>query len=414
MFGVTFSNIPPAAALTIHFFMGILFTAALLTCKRISIKGSGWVQVVTTCIKFMPLIVAAFIGIIIASISGGSTAEAEVATAATQTTFTPLTRMLRIFGVMPAVLFAYDSFINVASMTRRVKNGEKRMPFIIFFGLTVIIVLYTLVGFSSALTKTSTVSDMFKLLTTDQSVAFYLGKFIDVTIFVSAFGVLNGISMVYDTAMTNLVEIGALAGSEKAKKKFGKHTSLFYMVVTLSVLFIISGLVSIPFGTDIIIDGISSYVSMIFFIVYGAVVLLYTIKRKRFEITKLNPVAFYTSAISSVIGISIAVIFFVVSVITDTVSSEFSTLGWGLFADYGFQLRSFLPLVIFFLYILALFVLHVVNVFLVKREGRDVLAIIAAQKPQVEEEEEGCDSSCDSEKGCGLKGEAKETEKSTE
>lgn len=240
---------------------------------------------------------------------------------------TPGSRIVKIFFVLPAVLFAYDSFLNVASMTGRVKNGERRMPLILFMGLSIVIVLYTLIGLASALTETSTVSQMFSRLTTDENVAFYIGKFIDVMLFISAFGVLNGIAMVFDTATTNLCDEEIFVGSRKAKKKFGKkHASLLYVVVLFTFFVLFFAAVSIPFGTDVFVDGISNYTTLVFFIIYGSVIALYTFKRHRFELTRINSPLFYVSSILAIVSIVVLEGFYVVSLILDIVNSSVSTI----------------------------------------------------------------------------------------
>lgn len=63
MLGTTFEGYSPSVVMTIHIVMGVLFTAAILITKRISIKGSGYIQIVTTVIKFLPLIATALIGL---------------------------------------------------------------------------------------------------------------------------------------------------------------------------------------------------------------------------------------------------------------------------------------------------------------------------------------------------------------
>lgn len=379
MLGAKFSNFSPASVLAINLMMGLVFTLSILAFKRLSIRGSGYIQVVTTCIKFLPLIAAAFVGIFVASF--GQTGTVESASVAASEVFDPTTRMLKIFGVMPAVLFAYDSFLNVASMSGRIRRGEKRIPLILFLGLTIVIALYTLIGLASALTKSTTVGEMFAKVTSDKTAGYYLGKFVDVTIFVSAFGVLNGITMVFDSTTSDLCDIGIFYGSERAKKRFGKKASLFYVLSLLAFFFIFFALVSIPFGTDVFIDGISSYTSIVFFIVYCSVIALYAIKRKRFQVAKLNSTLFYASAILSVLGLSVSMVFFTIKLVKDIVESDVSTLGWGILFDYGYKFRPFLPLLLLFLYLFFLFLIHIGNAYLVKREGRDVFAIIESQKP---------------------------------
>lgn len=375
--GVNFSNLGGSMVITIHLLIGILFTISLLVVKRLSIKFSGNVQSVTTILKFIPLVTAALIGLFVASFgTTNGEASATVNSAATDGS-----KILKIFAVIPAVLFAYDAFLNVANMQNRVKKGEKRTPFIILLGVSIIVILYTLVGLASALTGKQTVGAMFELAVSSQnSFAKVIAKVIDIFIFISALGVLNGMVMVFDTGAQDLCDAGVFFGSEKAKARYGKNASLIYVGAILAFFFILSALLSIPIGSDILVDGITNYATLLFFLIYGIVIFLYLLKRSEFtKVRKINAPLFFVSATISILGIVVTIVFFIVKIFEDVFGGATSTLGWGGFADGGVQIPSFVPLIMLFLYMLAFPFIHFMNVFLVKREGRDVFKVIKAE-----------------------------------
>lgn len=117
--------------------------------------------------------------------------------------------MLRVFAVLPAVLFAYDAFLNVASMTNKVKDGERRMPFIIGIGMLVITILYSMVGLSSVITDQTSIGGMVGLLAKgNEQLTKALSFTVNILIFVSAFGVTNGLTAVLNRDVQNLYDSG--------------------------------------------------------------------------------------------------------------------------------------------------------------------------------------------------------------
>lgn len=210
-------------------FLGLGLLFFLLMIKRISIRTTGIIQTVTTFLKFLPLIVGVFAGIIVRAMGTEGVNNAFVSGPWLEESST--TRILKVFAVLPAVLFAYDAFLNVASMTNKVKEGERRMPFIIGIGMLIITILYSMVGLSSVLTDQTTIGGMVSLIAKDnQKVTKALEFTVNILIFVSAFGVTNGLTAVLNRDVQNLYDLGVWFGTPKLKARFGERGALFYIV----------------------------------------------------------------------------------------------------------------------------------------------------------------------------------------
>lgn len=122
--------------------IGLLVSLVALSINLISIKFAGHIQTITTVLKFIPLLLALFIGIVLPNThnAGG------------QNHFT--VGEFSVSGLiagLPAALFAYDSFLNVGSLAGKTKGGEKTVSKIVILGMIAVVVLYSLVAISAIL-----------------------------------------------------------------------------------------------------------------------------------------------------------------------------------------------------------------------------------------------------------------------
>lgn len=364
----------------VNLLIAIVLLSFLLFVKNISIKTTGVIQSVTTVLKFLPLIFAVGIGIYVFLTTGPG--ETQNAFIVGKGLADPTgTRIIRVFAVLPAVLFAYDSFLNVASMTNRVRNGEKRMPLIIGLGMLVIAILYTLVGLSSVISGESRIDGMLRLLTSDENTKSALSFTLNIFIFISAFGVTNGMTAVLDSDVRNLCKLGVFYGSKRLYRKYGERTGLIYTSIILSFWFLMFLTISLSVQSDAFIDGFSNFPTVVFFLIYATLILGYSFQRERYPMKKINSVAFYLSAVSAVVGIYLAQTMWFISQINDIRLSDHSTIGWGASLTNGLVFPTYIPLITLLLYIAMIFIGHYTNIYLTKRyEKRDVLATINTER----------------------------------
>lgn len=373
-------KLEPRMAILTNMFLGLGLLFFLLMIKRISIRTTGIIQTVTTFLKFLPLIVGVFAGIIVRAMGTEGVNNAFVAGPWLEES--SATRILKVFAVLPAVLFAYDAFLNVASMTNKVKEGERRMPFIIGIGMLIITILYSMVGLSSALTDQTTIGGMVSLIAKDnQKIKQILEFTVNILIFVSAFGVTNGLTAVLNRDVQNLYDLGVWFGAPKLKARFGGRGALFYIVGLVMFWFVILIVLSQIFATDVLLDGLSNYPTLIFFVVYGMIVAGYWFKRKKLKtIKKINNKFFWVTSVVSVVGIGVSILFWIASQIYEMTYATTSGIGWGGFNANDFTFSPVVPLLVVLPYLLFMFGAHFLNIYLTKKyEKRDVVELVASQ-----------------------------------
>lgn len=155
--------------------------------------------------------------------------------------------------------------------------------------MLIVATLYTFVGLSSALTDQTHVSSMATLLTSDEKWKSGLKTTVNFLIFVSALGVTNGMTAVLNREAQNLYNLGVWFGSPKLKARFGENGALFYILGVVGFWATLLVAISQPFQTDVLVDGLSNYPTLVFFVIYAMIIAGYWFKRKRFtSVKKIN------------------------------------------------------------------------------------------------------------------------------
>lgn len=146
-----------------------------------------------------------------------------------------------MLSALPAVLFAFDAFINVASMRNKLKQPAK-LPAVVIVGMVSVVVLYLLIALSAILHGSGMVSGapfappvaglgiFDQIFGTDTAIA--MGKFVVVFLLISTFGVMNGISAAAVSIHEQAIETNTIFGAKTATKKFGlRKTILGYAIL---------------------------------------------------------------------------------------------------------------------------------------------------------------------------------------
>ncbi len=305
-----------------HVLIGVIFTLLFLLVNFFSIKASGIVQQITTILKFIPLIFAFIVGVILPMTNN---AGGQNAFHANRFTFQGL------IVALPGVLFAYDAFMSVTTLTNKVKNGEKRVPTIVLVGMLSIIVLYTLIAISSILHNSGSIQELLTNVL-PQSTIKPIGAIIFGFIVISTFGVLNGIAAATVSVFEENANNNTFFGMKSLKNanKTNRFISALYIFMTITFWILIIGVPSIILDKDYLFDGFSNFPTLFFFVIYGIVIFKYTLKRKTFETKKINKYIFNVAAWIAIIGI-----FFVIGYlffghfIVDTIIHTKAHSSWG-------------------------------------------------------------------------------------
>ena len=368
----------------VHAIVGFVIAAGFVLLNYISIKSSGIVQQVTTILKWIPLIAVAALGILLATTNEipGTTGNHYGHNAFTNGQSFKFTGML---AAIPAVLFAFDAFLAAPTLSKKIRGGVKKVPLVVIIGILSCLSLYLLIALSAVLHGTGYVSSTPLLGGTidgtgifDQlfkhNTAVIIGQLVMIFLFISTWGVLNGITATMVTTTEQAVETETIVGSRFAKNKF-KHYSLWFSIATYGFWFILFLITTAITGSDAVVDGLSNFTSLFFFGIYGYVILRYTLKRSEVKVSKINNKLFYIFAWIAIIGIG----FFVAYSLTygffiNAIINPHNSSGWGLFASHGIGMELWQSSIVFFSMLILFITAPVLNYFwLTKKKKRQVL-----------------------------------------
>ena len=372
-----------------HALVSFGISAFVLAINYLSVHASGRIAQITTILKWVPLVLVAFLGIIFATTNNNPTNPVP----ATRSIFgqnsfangRPFT-LTGLLAALPAVLFAYDAFLGTLSLKDKIKGGEKTLPLVVVVGLGSVIILYTLIALSAVLHGSGVVSGailganvssglgIFDQVFTGKTAEVF-GKLVIAFLAISTFGVINGISAAGVANVEQAAETNTIFGAKTLKRKFGE-TKGVYILHGLIHLFwsLVLYIPAIALDTDAIVDGISNFPTLFFFAIYAIIILLYTLKRPKLNSSKINNKLFLTFAwiaiigILWVVGLQIYYTFFMEAILNpDTKTS------WGLYVAPT-KITQIQSLYITFSFLAIFIGLPFINKFLTKRfENNEVI-----------------------------------------
>jgi basic amino acid/polyamine antiporter, APA family len=213
--------------------MGILvFVTAM---NILSTKLGGIIQLLSTIGKLIPLIAIIGFGLI--------KGTANDFTFISSTT----TAGLGLGSAILGTLWAYDGWIGVTNIAGELKNPTKNLPKAIFFGVSLVMVVYVL--FNLAMLKVLPMEQIMASQTPGADAAVILfgsgaASFITAGILVSVFGALNGYMMTGARVPLAMGERGQLPGSKclsRIHPSFKTPSNALMLQAALAILYIVSG-----------------------------------------------------------------------------------------------------------------------------------------------------------------------------
>lgn len=331
----------------VHLLVGIFLVVFFMAVNFVSARAGGIVQAVTTVLKWVPLLTVALAGLILATTNNSTHGNFGVSAFANGTKFS-FTGML---AALPAVLFAFDAFIGVGTMRKKMKD-ENQLPMVVFVGMLSVLILYILIALSAVLHGSGMVSGApFGAAPADglgifdqvfsHSAASVVGKLVVIFLAISAFGVINGISAGAVNVHEQAIKSDTIFGMRGLRKKWGSDKATIFYAIANSVFWTIAfGIPALILNSDSVIDGFSNFPTLFFFGVYAFVILLYALKRDQFETKKINKFVFLGFTWFAIIGITFVVFYqlsygFLIGALGDKAASTH----WGLFiGDNGEKL----------------------------------------------------------------------------
>lgn len=304
--------------------------------------ASGWIAKVTIVLKLIPLVLAIIIGISLPNTynAGGKSAFDNAPSS---------TSIQGIILGLPAALFSYDSFLNVASIGKRLHNPKRGLPLVIIAGLSLVITVYTLIGLSGALHSQGTISGVLSDSLPKEPTSIAKGISITVWVFitVSAYGVLNSMCYVLLFEMENGIKYRLIPFASKSENKLKTLAPYVYATVIALFYFSIVSIMMLATNSDTLADGLSNLPTVIFYGFYGIIILLYSLKREKMNTDKINSYAYWIFSVIAMIGIALFVVSYPIIVILEI--TDKNKAPWGGFFSNGFVVAAHTELIVFIL-----------------------------------------------------------------
>lgn len=217
-----------------------------------------------------------------------------------------------IFKSIPAILYAFDSFLVIGNVSSRVRNKEKNISLAVVISMCIATSLEVLITISEITIGTGDPYHVFYVAfyKTNQGLYNACVVILSVFIMIAALGVLNSLTITAISSMQSSIDEEIIVGSHWIKK-YRSNDPIFHGTVYFSgfilFFFLVIGIPSMVINTDQIFDGISNLAILFFFAIYGVVILFTFINRftKKVEITHFKP--FYVTATIAIIGCFMAV-----------------------------------------------------------------------------------------------------------
>ena len=363
-----------------HVLISVSLAGFFQVLNYFSLKSSGIVQQVTTVLKWIPLILVAVLGIAMVNVNHNQAGNFGLNAFTNGQKFS-FTGML---AALPAVLFAYDSFLNVTAMSHKVKGGVQKLPLIVIVGVSSVVVLYSLIGLSAVLHGSGMVSGapfgarpevglgIFDQIFSGQT-AINFGRIIIVFLAISAIGVTNGLIAMGQAVTIQAIDTDTFFGVRTLKKRFSKPLTELIVIASISLFWaLIIFVPTIVLNNDGFVDGISNFPTLFFFGIYGLIILLYTIKRNKLPNPKINNWLFKIFSYFAMGGIFFLVAYqLTYGFFIQTILNPDGDPHWGLFLNeqekLGPSLNALQATITFFSSLAIFFGLPFLNAFLTKQ-----------------------------------------------
>lgn len=356
----------------------IVLFAGLVILNTFAFHASKQMQMVITIVKFIPIILVIVLGFAFFNqVANGNRFEVILTPGENgELKPSPLGQInpAGILSALPAILFAFDSFLGVGNLSKEMKKPEM-VSKVIVVGMIFCSIIYIIITVVQILVGEGIVSSVFDAIfkhnETAKSAFNYIVK---ISMFIAIFGVANSITMTsirsFDYLIYERIVYKADALYAMANKKELIPGAILFSISCIP-WFIINMIFAIVFKHDAFTDGMSNFPTLFFFAVYGVVILFGIINRftKKIEVRKVR--GFMPIAIFACIGI--LVIFgyqFFYDFMYNAFSNPNDTLSWGVF--YGpsgtERVKNWEGSIVFFSFIILFIGIPFINYLLVKKE----------------------------------------------
>ncbi len=200
----------------------LFYLCAAYAVNALSPKIAGKLQVSSTIIKFIPLVLMAVVGIVWGLISGTLTENMVHASQGAQ----DISVGGAIFSAVCAAAFAYEGWIIATSINSEIKNSKKNLPRALIIGGIIVVAIYIFyyIGVAGGATNE-------ELMTEGATVAFVnvfgnvVGNILNLFIIISCVGTMNGLMLGTCRGMYSLAARGR-GIKPKIFREIDEHTNM--------------------------------------------------------------------------------------------------------------------------------------------------------------------------------------------
>lgn len=260
----------------------IVLIAIFMFANYFSNKFGNVVSKGATFIKFIPIIMIILIGIIVGVLTGGGLWNQPTISLTANPNPEP-TGQLELGGIfrsIPAILFAFDSFLIIGNVQKNVENPEKNVPLSIIISMIIAAVFQILITIGCITMGTGNPYELLRLAI-DEYCNCHWGYILCVCILsasitIATLGVINSYSMAGTKATQVLVDEKIIYGYRWASKLGNVNDNkggfvIFWMFICL--IFFAVAIPSCILDTSHIYDGFSTLAVLFYFAIYGTTVL---------------------------------------------------------------------------------------------------------------------------------------------
>ncbi len=368
---------------------GIFFFATLnLFASNVLQKCSS----ITTLLKFIPLALVIFSGIIFGSLHSGQNlfTHATEAIDKSGNNYDGKFNFAGMLDSLPAILFAFDSFLIIGNIAGEMKEPNKNIPLSIVVSMVVSGILYLLVTLGQICVGCGSAYAVFDYVfsfSEGWKTAFHL--IISIFIFISIFGVLNSMTMGAIRSFDSAIEEEVIAGSKWIKKLGnGKFLLNGFILLTITQIFyiVILGIPSCVMDTDQIFDGVSNFIVLAFFGIYAtlsAASIFNRYKPKAPEVVKQKGqvAAAGIGAFGCYFVFAYGMIWQFCGAIATNPNASFDA--WGLFHQNAFTMQAWMACMWFWIMCAILILVPILNELVIKYTDKNYNQALIWEKQDI-------------------------------
>ncbi len=269
--------------------LSVVIIAAFMIVNVLSETLTTKMSSVVSLVKFAPIILVIVCGFVCAGSSYGSQFNLFVYPGNIYNTSGQYDGSFTFTGMLdslPAILFAFDSFLIVGNISGSVKKPEKNVPLSVILSMVISGGLYLLITVAELCCGCGNPYDLASVLLNGNSTGIKVFSIImSALLFIAIFGVVNSICLAAIRSAQASINENVIAFSGWFKKiTNGRKSKLLGGAILMGIIqiffFIIASIPSLILQNDQIVDGLSNLVVVFFFLIYGFVPLMMVWKNK--------------------------------------------------------------------------------------------------------------------------------------